>query len=429
MQKLKKKKKPEQTKFLYKKQTVFSRTINFFSRLFSDYVFRAILALIIVFFILIFVIFISEQHSNSRVNTLFDAFWYSLVTITTVGYGDITPATFLGRFAGIILLLFGVITFAGISGKIASVLFDIQMKKDRGFIRLKKIKHHFLICGWKPNFDKILSGILQTNPDIPLDHIVLINTADPQNMEVIKTDKRFKGITYIFGDHTDEETLKRANIEQAERVLILADFSQNFSDMEIDSRTVLAVLTIGNLNPNIYTAAELIDTKFQKHLSVAHCDEVILTSDYERSFIISASSGTGLSHVIYEVINESTEDGLVINDIDKNFIGKSYREYRRSLKGGRVLIGLLENTGNFYSRRREALSEAQKTSNIKEVVNNLKLLKTLKSNLPVLTPPDEYIIKPNSRGIFIVGRKRNEFTSDGSALNQAIVVKDEEDAS
>ncbi len=427
MQKLNKKKKPEQTKFLYKKQTFFSKILNFFSRLFSAYLFRAVLILAIIFFILIFLIYISEEKSNSRINTLFDAFWFSLVTITTVGYGDITPATFFGRFAGIVLLLFGVVTFAGISGKVASVLFDMQMKKDRGFIRLKKIKHHFLICGWKPNFDKILSGILQTNPDIPLDHIVLINTADPQNMEVIKTDKRFKGITYIFGDHTDEETLKRAKIEQAERVLILADYSQNFSDMEIDSRTVLAVLTIGNLNPNIYTAAEIIDTKFERHLSVAHCDEVILTTDYERSFIVSASSGTGLSHVLYELINESSDDGLVISDINKSFIGKTYREYRRSLTGGKVLIGLLENTGNFYNRRREALSEAQKTTNIQEIVSNLKRLKKLKSNLPVLTPPDEYIIKPNSRGIFVVGRKRTEFTSDGSDLDQT--VEDEEDAS
>ncbi len=418
MQKLKKgSTKQEKPKFLYKKQTIFSRTANFISHIFANDFFHGIIVFSILFFILIFIIFVSEQHSNSRINNFFDAFWYSLVTITTVGYGDITPSTFLGRLAGIVLLLFGVITFAGLSGKIASVLFDMQRKKDRGFIRLKKIKNHFLICGWKPNFDKILSGILITNPDIPLDHIVLINTADAKNMEVIKTDKRFKGMTYIFGDHTDEETLKRANVELAERVLILADFSQEFSDMEIDSRTVLSVLTIGNLNPNIYTAAELIDNKFEKHLSVAHCDEVILTTEYERSFIVSASSGTGLSHVLYELINESSGDGLVISDIESSFIGKTYREYRRSLKGGRLLIGLLENTGNFFNRRREALSDAQKTTDIQEIVSNLKRLKKLKSNLPVLTPPDEYVIKPHSRGIFIVGRKRSEFTSDGTDLS------------
>lgn len=100
-----------------------------------------------------YIIFITEKDNNSKINTFFDAFWYTLITITTVGYGDITPRSFVGRFAGLILLLFGVVIFAAFSGKIASILFDKQLKKDRGLIQLKKIKNHFLICGWKPDFE------------------------------------------------------------------------------------------------------------------------------------------------------------------------------------------------------------------------------------------------------------------------------------
>lgn len=109
--------------------------------------------LITVLFLLMYIIFITEKDNNSKINTFFDAFWYTLVTITTVGYGDITLQSFVGRFAGLILLLFGVVIFAAFSGKIASILFDKQLKKDRGLIQLKKIKNHFLICGWKPDFE------------------------------------------------------------------------------------------------------------------------------------------------------------------------------------------------------------------------------------------------------------------------------------
>ena len=49
-----------------------------------------------------------------------------------------------------------------------------------------------------------------------------------------------------------------------------------------------------------------------------------------------------------------------------------------------ILIGLLENTGNFYARKKEALNEAQKTADISRLVGNLQTVKELKANTPVL---------------------------------------------
>src|SRR5574344_2940632 len=130
------------------KRDINHRHNSFFYRTFSNPFFKIGLAFGAILFLLMFIIFIAEQKTNSEINTFFDAFWYTLVTITTVGYGDITPDSFIGRFAGLILLLFGAIIFAAFTGKIASILFDKQLKKDRGLIQLKKIKNHFLICGW-----------------------------------------------------------------------------------------------------------------------------------------------------------------------------------------------------------------------------------------------------------------------------------------
>ncbi len=366
-------------------------------------IYSIILTLVLV--ILVFVIFFTEHTSNSSFHTLFDAFWYALVTITTVGYGDITPVTIGGRIAGFALLLFGVIAFGAISGKVASVLFDQQRKKDKGLIQLKKMTNHFLICGFKTDFDLILDGIIKTNPDIPLSNFVLINEAPASVMEKIKSESRFKGLTYVFGDFTDEAVLTRARIRFASRVMVLSDVSKNFSELEIDSRTVLAVLTISNLNPKIYITAELINTKFEKHLSVAHCDEIILSRQYERNLIVSASSGTGVSHILLELINEDSGEGLVIEPIKEFFIGRTYAEYRHTLKTNGVLIGLLENTGNFYHRRREALSEAQKNPDMKKIVTNLQKVKKLESNKAVLSPPDDYVIKHNTKAVFIYGKK------------------------
>lgn len=100
-------------------------------RFFSNRIVVYSIFVVVILFLLMYIIFITEQDTNSKINTFFDAFWYTLVTITTVGYGDITPESYAGRLAGLVLLLFGVIIFAAFSGKIASVLFDRQLKKDR----------------------------------------------------------------------------------------------------------------------------------------------------------------------------------------------------------------------------------------------------------------------------------------------------------
>lgn len=361
--------------------------------------------LVIILCTLIIAIYTVEKNSNDQFGNWFDAIWYTIVTITTVGYGDIYPKTFIGRLIGISILMFGAIMFGAVSGKIASVLFERQLKRDRGLIKLKKIKNHFLICGWKQGFEYILDGVLAANPEIPLEHIVIINTTSADQMEKIKSESRFQGINYIYGDFSDEATLIRANVKTASRALILSDYSSDYSSLEIDSRTVLAVLTIENLNSRIYVAAELIDNKFEKHLSIAHCDEIILSSDYERSLLVSASSGTGISHVIKDLITETSGEGLAIEDIPESFIGKTFGELGKYFSGKAVVIGLLENTGNFYYRRMEALSEAQKNPNMKIIVKNLQKVKNLKSNLPVLAPDANYIITQKTKAIVVFGKK------------------------
>ena len=229
-------------------------------------------------------------------------------------------------------------------------------------------------------------------------------------IEQLRSIPKFKNIKYIAGDFSDEETLVKAKIKNASRALVISDKSKNFSQLEIDSRTVLAVLTMKNLNPTIYIAAELYDSKFENHLNLAHCDEIILTADYERSLLATASSGMGYSNVISELIGKDAYSGIIIEDIPHEFIGKTYKYLKDYVLADRlhhansILIGLLLNAGNFAQRRKEALREAQKNPDVKKIVDNLKKVKTLKSNDPVFAPDDETIILANSKAIFVKGK-------------------------
>lgn len=354
-----------------------------------------------------YAVYITETQTESGIETPFDSVWFTLVTVFA-GYYDYCVKSLGGRMAALVQLLIGMGLLSMITGKVASVFMNVQMKNDKGLRKLKKMNGHFLLLGWRPGFDKILDTVLNSNPDITPDMIVLVNDAPSEQIEQLRDEKRFKGINYVSGDFSDEVTLKRAEIGTANRALIIADRSKNYSNLEIDSRTVLAVHTIQNLNPGVYVAAELLDSKFEKHLQLAHCDEIILTQDYEHSLLATASSGMGYSNVIRALISDDADTGILISNIPSAYIGKTYKEYgddqnKNGNKNG-VLVGLLLNTGNFHQRRRDALRDAQKNPNVKDVISNLQKIKTLRSNDPVLTPEPDFVITKNTKAIFIRGK-------------------------
>lgn len=360
------------------------------------------IVLIIIVALTTVAVYKTETQTESGITTVFDSIWFTMVTVFA-GYYDYCVQSFGGRMAAFVQLLIGMAILSVITGKVASVFMEMQMQKDKGLKRLKNMKGHFLLCGWRPGFEKILDSVLNSNPDITPDMIVLVNES-PDQIEQLRQESRFKEINYVSGDFSDDAVLKRAHIDDAVRALVISDRSKKYSDLEIDSRTVLSVLTMEGMNPGLYIAAELIDSKFQKHLEMAHCDEIILTQDYEHSLLATASSGMGYSNVIRALIGDDADTGILIGDIPSSFIGKTYLDYKQSLsKDKGIIIGLLLNTGNFHERRKDALREAQKNPDVKKIVDNLKKVKELKSNQVLLTPADDFVLLPFTKAIFVKG--------------------------
>ena len=70
----------------------------------------------------------TERHVNPELGSLPDALWWAIVTVTTVGYGDMAPITFVGRIAAIVLMISGV----GFFGALAANLAALFINKDEG---------------------------------------------------------------------------------------------------------------------------------------------------------------------------------------------------------------------------------------------------------------------------------------------------------
>jgi voltage-gated potassium channel len=169
----------------------------------------------------------------------------------------------------------------------------------------------------------------------------------------------------------------------------------------------MAVLTIESLTKQIYVSAELLDDKFSKYLGLAHCDEIILSRAYSQLILANATAATGISHVLEDLLSTDPGEGLQTRLIPDRFVNDTFGNvadfFARTY--GSIMIGLIENTGNFYQRKKEALNDAQMTPDISKLVENLKDVKKLVPNESTLNPGRDYLIKKSSRAIIIGERK------------------------
>ncbi len=346
-----------------------------------------------------------DDSRSSNIRSFEDSIWWTFVTSTTVGYGDRYPVSTAGRITGILLMFFGVSLMGVITGNMASFFVDRQLKEDKG-LKSIKTKNHFIICGWKKDMANVLKDIIQKNDDFMTSEYVLINNHPPEEINLLRSDPELQGLQFVSGDYIDESVLIKANIKKAKKIIVLADQYNSQSTQEMDSRTVMAIITIKSIAKNIYAAAEILDAKFERYLHTANCDEIILTTNYNRSLIANASTGNGISHVISELLNVNSPVSINTADIPKKMVGKEYSDLEEAYKHkpDLILIGILENTGNFYKRKMEAIGEAQKTPNISTLVENLKNVKTLSANRPVFNPDQGYIIQKNSKAIILEGQ-------------------------
>jgi voltage-gated potassium channel len=347
-----------------------------------------------------------ESRTNEEFADLMDGVWWSIITFSTTGYGDKVPATIGGRIIAIVTIILGIGAMSLLSGALASFLVERSARARSGLMDFKNLKGHLVICGWRADMKEILQDILATSDDIEPDQLVLVSNVEPERVNELQEDDELHGVKFVRGDYYSEVALQRANVRDARKVVIIADQIESTALSEVDSKTVMAVLTVKSLARDVYVTAEILDRKYESYLKHAQCDEVLFSRDLARQMIASSSATNGLSHIVQQLLGQGDRGSRVQTiDIPNQFINKTYGEYRRSLhdrSGSLLLLGLLVNTGSPNAMKIEALREAQKTSDVSQLVADMQKVKGLEVNQPVLLPGDDFQIQRHSRAIVLM---------------------------
>jgi len=286
-------------------------------------------------------LYLLENKVNKTVNSMGDAIYWAVISMTTTGYGDITPSTPGGRVIAAIVVLSGLFLLSMVTATVASVFVEKKIREGKGLETIK-FKDHIVLCGWNNNAEETVEGLIRTVPGKKL-HLVLVNELFEEEVESLKFKFQDHEFRFLRGDFTREDVLARANIAQARSAILLADTSGQHSLEQADERTILATLAIKSMSPEVKTCAELLNPENKQHLRRANVDEIVVRGEHIGNLLAGAATSPGLPRVISSLLSPEEENNLWKVEVPSRFIGRPVAELSAYFKKEHqaILIALL----------------------------------------------------------------------------------------
>ena len=312
----------------------------------------------------------------------------------------------LTRIAGIFVLILGMVGLSTITGYISSAFVARRLNMERGVRKMRNMKNHVVICGWKNDIKMLIRGILRKNREMNPTDIILISNIDDVKIQSLRDDMELQGLNILRGDFTEEQTLLNANIREAGKVLIIGENQENLNEELVDSRVFVCTLLVRKLNSKCHICAEIKTERYKNYLESQNCAEVIYVDEYTRYILSTSTNYGGMSKVMSSFLDNGDGVSVQIAPISENWIGKTYGELFAWYKSEKniLLLGVLENMGVEKDLKHQILSEAQKSTNYGEIIQRLKSVKNMETNFPHLNPSDDYLLERNT-GAIILGKE------------------------
>lgn len=259
-----------------------------------------------------------EKRANPEIRTYWDAVWLQFVTMATVGYGDIVPATIGGRITAILSMVFGVALLSTYISVRAGLRVQKIQRRRKGLERTTRNRDHFVVCGWNARGDSLLSGL---KGQVEKDKVPILLLCDLEERPV--EDPYF---FFLKGNPTSEAALKRANIERACGAILLADETHGGDKGDIDARTVLTALTVKSLNPDLQMTAEVLESENIDYLLKAGVVEILDLNTLAGSIMARSAVNFGLIGIIADMVGADQGQRVFRIPVEKGQGGLKYSD-------------------------------------------------------------------------------------------------------
>ena len=246
-------------------------------------------------------LYLVERTANPAISTLTDGFWWALVTITTVGFGDISPVTPVGRAVGAVMMITGMFSLALFAGIVGHTLLHAVLGIREEQFRMSNYIDHVVICGYDAGARLLLDVLLE---EIDPTRHPLVLFAEGERPPDLPAE-----MAWVSGDPTKESELGKLRLSHAAAVVLVG--SRTVAPQQADARTILSAFTLRSFlardeaaakrRKPLYVVAEILDSENVEHARTAGADEVIETTRLGFSLVAHAIAIPGTGAIVSRV--------------------------------------------------------------------------------------------------------------------------------
>ena len=287
---------------------------------------EGVLDLIVILWVILLIgataVYLLDYGSENRtITNLFDAFYWAWVTMTTVGFGDLTPATPAARIAASVMMFFSLALISFFTATISSIFVARKIREGKG---LEKINYtdHYVICGWNDLADELLEAFLKQDKDEKTS-IVLVNELSEEEIDAWRAQLNASHMGFVRGDFTQDQILEKANISKAKAILILPNLIKTGA-AEADE-TALATYSIKALAPKAKVYAYILQHENRSKLRRAKADGIIVADEFGAFMGASQLHNPGIPAFLSQMLH-TDQSRLLTLPVPESMVGKSYGE-------------------------------------------------------------------------------------------------------